>query len=174
MSLSLGIIVMGVSGCGKSTVGQLLSDYFHVPFIEGDDYHPGANKSRMAAGLPLTDRDRMPWLLEVGAALDLAIRENGLGIASCSSLKKGYRTVLRDSIEAPVLFVYLHADYRILEDRLKERKNHFMPTKLLRSQFHILEAPDETENCLSVCSEKSPENIVQEIANAVAQRRTEV
>jgi len=128
------IVVMGVSGCGKSTVGQLLADQFGARFIDGDDLHPAANKAKMAAGTPLNDDDRWPWLALVGQTL-----AEGDTVVACSALKRVYRE--RILAAAPnTKFVHLAGSREVLEQRLGARSGHFMPASLLDSQLATLEA----------------------------------
>jgi len=125
---------MGVSGCGKSTVGQLLADQFGARFIDGDDLHPAANKAKMAAGTPLNDDDRWPWLALVGQTL-----AEGDTVVACSALKRVYRE--RILAAAPnTKFVHLAGSREVLEQRLGARSGHFMPASLLDSQLATLEA----------------------------------
>lgn len=136
------IVVMGVSGSGKSTIGALVADALGVPFIDADELHPLANVEKMAAGHPLTDEDRWPWLAKVGQTLDEA---DGTGaVVACSALKRVYRDAIR--AEAPrAVFVHLSASTEVLASRLGGRTGHFMPSTLLDSQLATLEplAPDE-------------------------------
>lgn len=144
MSGAVHIVVMGVSGCGKSTTGQALAALLGWPYTEGDSFHPEANVAKMHAGVPLTDADRIPWLQALAA--DIA-RLEGAGrssVIACSSLKRSYRDILRGG--APdVRFLHVHGSRDLLESRLAERKGHFFPPKLLDSQLETLQAlqPDE-------------------------------
>ena len=133
------IVVMGVSGCGKSSVGQALAEALGARFIDGDDLHPEANKAKMAAGIPLNDEDRWPWLDLVAAAL-----AEGNTVVACSALKRVYRE--RIGAGAPeTQFVHLHGSRELLAQRMGARPNHFMPVSLLDSQLNTLEllGPDE-------------------------------
>ncbi|QHC35875.1 gluconokinase [Komagataeibacter xylinus] len=135
------LVVMGVSGCGKSTVAQLMAERMGWPVIEGDDLHPPANIARMSNGIPLTDEDRAPWLDRIAAAI-LAWREQGqCGIVTCSSLRRAYRERIGAG-HAEVCFVYLKGSREDIAPRLRQRTGHFMPVGMLDSQFATLEEPD--------------------------------
>ncbi len=129
------IVVMGVSGCGKSSVGAALAAILGLPFREGDALHPPANIAKMSAGEPLDDADRWPWLDRVAAALAEG------GVVSCSALKRAYRARLRAGAGRPVAFVFLHGDAALLAERMGARAGHFMPPALLASQLAALEDP---------------------------------
>ncbi len=136
------VIVMGVSGSGKTSVGEALSNRFGWPLLEGDQFHPKANIDKMSSGTPLTDDDRWPWL----DAIATAMREAPDGvIVTCSSLRRVYRDRLRDGAERPVIFVFLNGSRETLAARLGARKGHFMPASLLDSQLATLEAPTADE-----------------------------
>lgn len=130
------LVVMGVSGCGKSTVGALLGERLGVPFFDGDDFHPPANKAKMAGGTPLDDNDRAPWLAEIGAAL--ATDEAGSRIIACSALKRRYRDVLR-SFAPDLVFIHLSGEAATISGRLSGRAHEYMPSSLLASQLATLE-----------------------------------
>ncbi len=144
--MRVAIVVMGVSGCGKSTLGQALAARLGTPFIEGDALHPPANIAKMAAGLPLDDRDRQPFLEAVAQAL----RAAGPGaVAACSALKRQYRDLLR-SRAGCVTFVLPTMDRTLLAARINIRQNHFMPVTLLDSQLATLETPTPDEQAICI------------------------
>ncbi len=147
------VVVMGVSGSGKSSLASELARRLSVPFIEGDALHPAANVEKMASGVPLTDADRMPWLGQIGGALAASLHEGG-AVATCSSLKRAYRDVLRECVGPDLRFVHLVGSRALLLNRMKERKGHFMPVSLLDSQLADLEMPSADENVITVdCAE---------------------
>ncbi len=156
------IVVMGVSGSGKSTVGALLAEALGTPFTDGDDLHPAANVAKMAAGIPLDDADRWPWLAAVGRALAGAGPE-GLVVA-CSALKRAYRDAIR--AEAPTArFVELDSSPELLAARMVQRANHFMPPSLLASQLALLEPLAADEPGVRIPNDVAPAVVV---ARAVA------
>lgn len=134
------IFLMGVSGCGKSTVGQALSKHLSIPFYDGDDFHPEANIQKMKSGHPLNDEDRAGWLQHLHTFV-LAEKNKNSCIIACSALKEKYRTVLMTDIQEDCLWVHLSGSYELILSRLQQRENHFMPSNLLQSQFEALEAP---------------------------------
>ena len=151
------LVVMGVSGCGKSTVGQLLAAALKLPYVEGDELHPPRNIALMAAGTPLTDDDRDAWL----AAVATRISDAGAGgiVISCSALKRRYRDRLRQA--SPLLrFVHLHGTPELLAARMQQRQNHYMPASLLQSQLLTLEAPGADEAALTADIAAAPHDIV--------------
>ncbi|KXF75070.1 gluconokinase [Paramesorhizobium deserti] len=132
------IIVMGVSGSGKSTVGAALAEKLGLPFLEGDSLHPQSNIEKMSAGIPLIDDDRWPWLDQIGARLAQA--PDGI-VISCSALKKTYRDRLREAAGSPLHFVFLDGSLAVLREHMGHRTGHFMPLAMLDSQLATLEPP---------------------------------
>ncbi|KAF4408132.1 gluconokinase [Streptomyces lycii] len=159
------VVVMGVSGTGKSTVGRLLADRLGVPYAEADEFHPPANIAKMSAGSPLDDSDREPWLDAIGA---WAASRTGLGgVVSCSALKRVYRDRLRAA--APGLFfVHLAGDRELIAGRLARREDHFMPGALLDSQFTTLEPLRCDEHGTTVPVMAEPAEITERAAAALA------
>jgi carbohydrate kinase (thermoresistant glucokinase family) len=153
------LVVAGVSGSGKSTVGELLAESLGVPFADADDLHPEANVRKMAAGHPLDDEDRRPWLRRVGEALAEA-EGTGLVIA-CSALKRAYREAIL-AAEPRTRFVLLDGSRELLEQRMTHRQGHFMPTTLLDSQLATLEPLEPDEPGITIGIDHSPEAIVAE------------
>lgn len=137
-------VIMGVSGAGKSVVGERFAQALDLPFLEGDELHPAENVARMSAGIPLTDDDRQGWLETIAARIrEARDRQQGVVVA-CSALKRRYRDVLRTG-DPDVLFIYLAGSRPLLAERLEHRAGHFMPATLLASQFEALEEPDADE-----------------------------
>jgi gluconokinase len=167
------IIVMGVSSSGKSTVGQSIARRLHVPFLDGDGYHPEANVEKMRAGIPLTDDDRWPWLERLAGALHEAADKKGASMGACSALKRAYRQYLTDKAGEPILFVYLEGSREVIAERMARRQHEYMPTSLLDSQFATLEVPDpKTENVLVVPVTDSVEKITQTVVKALDHLKT--
>jgi carbohydrate kinase (thermoresistant glucokinase family) len=133
------IFIMGVSGSGKTTVGRLLAKETGMPFFDGDDFHSTANKEKMKAGIPLTDEDRLEWLQQLNVLATEQGRSKGAVIA-CSALKEKYRTILGKGIQQ-LQWIFLKGDYELILGRVQQRKDHYMPPSLLRSQFDALEIP---------------------------------
>lgn len=154
------IIVMGVSGCGKSTVGEGLAQELGLPFMEGDKLHPASNVEKMTAGTPLTDDDRWPWLDLVGAELRRGNDAGGI-VISCSALKKIYRDRLRNACGGPLAFVYLEGSEELLTERMGARTGHFMPLSLLQTQLATLEVPTGEPDVVTVSIDDAPEVIVK-------------
>lgn len=158
-SLPTALIVMGVSGSGKSTVGESLGDRLDWPFRDGDSFHSPANVAKMHAGIPLTDEDRWPWLAAIAAWIAELRRQGRHGIVACSALKRTYRDALRDGHD-DVCFVYLDGSKELIAARLARRKDHFMPSSLLDSQFATLEPPGPDEGPITVSIDQEPAGIV--------------
>ncbi|MFG2880786.1 gluconokinase [Streptomyces sp. NPDC048297] len=158
------VVVMGVAGTGKTTIGPLLAARLGVPYAEGDDFHPKANIDKMSAGIPLDDTDRWPWLDAIG---HWAHGRAGLGgVVSSSALKRSYRDRIR-AVAPGVVFVHLTGDRKLIEDRMSHRRGHFMPTALLDSQFATLQPlqADEAGGAVDIAGE--PEEITERAVNAL-------
>lgn len=166
------IIVMGVSSSGKSTVGKAVGRRLHAPFLDGDDYHPPANKEKMGAGIALTDDDRWPWLDALAEALHEAADKKGVAVGACSALKKSYRQFLTKSAGEPILFVYLSGSKEVIAERMANRKHEYMPTSLLDSQFATLEEPDDSENRLVLDVRDPVETLATKVAKAMDNVKT--
>jgi carbohydrate kinase (thermoresistant glucokinase family) len=160
------VIVMGVSGCGKSTVGALLALRLRWEFEDADWFHPKANVEKMHSGIPLTDEDRRPWLDAVAAWIDKTRCSGGHDVVACSALKRRYRDVLIGD-RADVRLVYLKGDEALIARRIATRHEHFMPRTLLHSQFEALEEPGSDENPIVVSIEPRPREIVDQILSAL-------
>lgn len=150
------VVVMGVCGCGKSSVGERLAFYLGVPFIEGDSLHPPANVRKMRMGVPLEDDDRWPWLDELGQKLG---ERDGI-VVSCSALKRSYRDRLRALAGRPVTFVFLQGDRMLLASRMAARADHYMPLSLLDSQLATLELPGAEHGVITIDINNRLETIV--------------
>lgn len=155
-------VVMGVSGSGKSTVAPMLADALSLPFFDGDDFHPASNVAKMSAKVPLTDEDRHEWLVRLND-LARANAERG-AVLVCSALKESHRAKLSRGLEGRMIWVFLNGPYDLILSRLQERKGHFMPSSLLKSQFETLEAP---VHAIHVSIEASPGEIVDEILRKI-------
>lgn len=161
------IVLMGVSGCGKSTTGSRLSRVLDWPFRDGDTFHPQANIAKMASGTPLQDTDRWPWLEAIAAWIDAHRAAGTHGIVTCSALKRRYRDVLVGA-RTDVGLVYLEGSRALIGDRLSRRKGHFMPPALLDSQFQALEAPGGDERVLRVNVRAAPRRVIDQIVDGFA------
>lgn len=157
------IVVMGVSGCGKTTIGKMLAERLTLPFFDADDFHPQENVSRMSRGVPLTDEDRYPWLLSLSGMLQQEERNKG-AVLACSALKEKYREMLQQGAQEKIIWIYLEGAEEMIRERMRKRSEHFMPDALLASQFKTLEKPLYA-HCLSI--EKDPDAIVDEIVRAI-------
>jgi carbohydrate kinase (thermoresistant glucokinase family) len=160
------LVLMGVSGCGKTTIGQLLAERLRWPCEEGDALHPPANVAKMAAGHPLDDDDRAPWLARVADWVDARLDAGQCGVITCSALKRSYRALIARRGEG-VEFVYLHGSRALVASRLQGRQGHFMPSSLLDSQFATLEEPAADEAAIRVEIGAAPEAIAGDIVDAL-------
>jgi carbohydrate kinase (thermoresistant glucokinase family) len=160
------VIVMGVSGCGKSTVGTLLALRLRWEFEDADWFHPASNVDKMHSGIPLTDEDRWPWLNAVAAWIDKTRRSARHGVIACSALKRRYRDALIGD-RADVRLVYLKGDETLIARRIATRHEHFMPRSLLHSQFDALEEPGPEETPIIVSIEPTPREIVARILSTL-------
>ncbi len=152
------LFVIGVSGTGKSTIGQLLAEKLDLPFFDGDDFHTEANIEKMSNKIPLTDEDRYEWLITLNR-LAVSNQETG-SVIVCSALKESYRKLLANRIEEKVVWISLESSFVLLLDRLQKRKGHFMPAELLRSQLDTFEPPTRA---IKIPIEPSPQEIVDHI-----------
>lgn len=134
------IVIMGVSGCGKTSVGELLSKKLNIPFYDGDNFHPKENIEKMKNNIPLTDDDRLPWLKKISKNI-ISWKKNEGAILACSALKESYRKILNADMNTDY-WVVLNGDYQLICDRISKRKNHFMNSDLLKSQIETLEVPN--------------------------------
>ena len=158
----IALVVMGVSSSGKSTIAEKLADRLGWQFEDGDSFHPASNVAKMSAGQPLTDEDRWPWLHAIADAIDKVADSGGRVVVACSALKRTYRDVLvhgRDDVR----IVYLDGSRELIAERMAKRKNHFMPSGLLDSQFATLEVPGTDEKPITVSIDASADEIVDSI-----------
>jgi gluconokinase len=160
------LVVMGVSGSGKSTVGALLAARLQWEFADADWFHSAANVDKMHAGIALTDEDRWPWLEAIAAWIAELRRSNRHGVLACSALKRQYRDLLRAG-HADVRFAYLKGDEKLIARRIAARHEHFMPPALLRSQFDALEEPGPDEDPITVAIDARPHEIAARILSTL-------
>jgi gluconokinase len=156
------LIVMGVSGSGKTTIGEKLAARLDWPYEDADQFHPASNVAKMSAGHPLTDEDRWPWLKAIAAEIDRVCDAGGRVVIGCSALKRAYRDILLHDRNDTRL-VYLNGTQALIADRLGQRKGHFMPPGLLTSQFSTLEPPTSDEHPVTVSIDAAVETIVDDI-----------
>ncbi|MGR9250599.1 gluconokinase [Rhizobium leguminosarum] len=156
----LAVIVMGVSGCGKSSVGERLAAQNGMPFLEGDQLHPAENVEKMAQGISLTDDDRLPWLDRIGAEIRTAQEASQGLVISCSALKRHYRDRLRQAATGRLVFVFLEGSRELLLSRMQARQGHFMPASLLDSQLETLEPPTGEAGVVTVAIDNALDDIV--------------
>ena len=162
------LIVMGVSGSGKSTIAERLAQRLNWGFEDGDRFHPASNVAKMSAGHPLTDEDRWPWLRAIADEIDRVCKAGKRAVIACSALKRAYRDILvhgRDDVR----IIYLDGNQQLIASRLAARKGHFMPSGLLESQFRTLEPPAASENPVTVSIDDSVERIVDDIISQLGQ-----
>lgn len=152
------ILLMGVCGCGKTTIGMLLAEKLNCGFSDADDFHPKENVEKMRVGIPLQDQDRWPWLKALRKAIDQWQTEKGDYVLACSALKETYRNILSPNDD--ILFVFLKGNPELITQRMQTRTDHYMNPSLIKSQFLTLEEPS---NALVMDIAKSPEQIVEEI-----------
>ena len=156
------VIVFGVSGAGKTTIGKLLTQELGWPFHEADDFHSQTNIEKMRSGIPLTDEDRWPWLENLRQLIKRSLEAGENAVLACSALKRAYRERLRVSDE--VKFVFLRGDYALIERQLRQqRRRHFMNPELLRGQFADLEEPKPGEGVITIELGRTPQELVKEI-----------
>ena len=158
------LVVMGVSGSGKSTIADKLAERLCWSFEDGDRFHPPGNVAKMSAGHPLTDEDRWPWLQAIADEIDRVCKAGRHAVIACSALKRAYRDILVHG-RNDVRIIYLNGTQELIADRLAQRKGHFMPPGLFDSQFKTLEPPGESENPVTVSIDAIVEAIVDDIVN---------
>jgi gluconokinase len=163
------VVVMGVSGSGKTTVARGVAERKGWKLLEGDAFHPAANVAKMHAGTPLTDEDRWPWLRAIAREMDAMRAKGQSGVVACSALKRAYRDVLIGS-RNDVVLVYLQGSKQLIAARLAARKGHFMPPALLDSQFATLEEPATDERPIMVSIVPPPEAIIDEVLRQLRER----
>ena len=162
------VVVMGVSGCGKTSVGAAVAERLHCAFVEGDSLHPPANIDKMSAGIPLTDDDRWPWLEVIADRLAENHARGESLVVSCSALKRSYRDRLRQAAGGTLSFVFLEGPRAVLEARMTARTGHFMPALLLDSQFATLEKPTGEPSVVTIDLTQTLDDIVSQAFTALA------
>ena len=163
------VIIFGVSGAGKTTIGELLAQELGWQFYEADDFHPRANIEKMREGVPLTDQDRSPWLKSLRELVNRCIAAGEDAVLACSALKRAYRRYLR--VNAEVKLVFLRGEYGLIANQLRHRRGHFMNPALLQSQFADLEEPQATEASMLIELGQGPHKLAQEIKRKLRIRR---
>jgi carbohydrate kinase (thermoresistant glucokinase family) len=160
------LLLMGVSGCGKSTIALELQRLLKWPFKEGDDLHPAANVEKMRSGRPLDDQDRQPWLMAVARWIDDRLAAGEPGIITCSNLKRAYRNITVGD-RTGVTLIYLRAEERLIVDRVSQRKHRYMPASLLHSQFETLQEPTANEHAIVVSADGAVADTVIDLLHKV-------
>jgi gluconokinase len=159
----IGYVIMGVSGCGKTTVGKALANRLGCPFYDGDDFHPPENLAKMASGLPLNDEDRFPWLAALHDLLAAYVGREETVVLACSALKKKYREQLQ--VNNQVCFIHLQGSFELIWGRMQARENHYMKAEMLKSQFEALEMPAFAE-AITINIDQNVKEMLVEIENA--------
>ena len=157
-------VVMGVSGCGKTTVGEALAAYLNCPFYDGDDFHSPENVAKMASGVPLNDTDRAPWLASLADLIRDHLARGETAVLASSALKKRYRDQLR--VDDRVRFIFLDGDFDLIWGRMQARQDHYMKAEMLRSQFEALERPDENV-AIRIDIDQDVSDILQQVIEAI-------
>ncbi len=160
-------VVMGVSGCGKTTVGRALASHLNCSFYDADDFHPPKNVAKMGSGAPLTDLDRAPWLASLAALIREHLENGETAVLACSALKKRYRDQLR--VNQQVWFIYLEGNFDLIWQRMQARQNHYMKAEILHSQFETLEPPDD-EEAFNIPIDQAVDDILAQIIQAMLTR----
>ena len=164
--VSSAAVVMGVAGCGKTTIAEAIAARLGSRFIEGDKLHAPQSIAKMSAGIPLTDEDRWPWLARIGERLG----GTDSAVAACSALKKSYRVAISQAAGRAIAFVFLKGERALIEQRMHLRTGHFMPASLLDSQFKTLEPPTPDENAIALDIAEPPDEIVERAVTFLSQR----
>ena len=160
------IVLMGVTGCGKTTVGRLLAEQLGWMFYDADDFHPEENVEKMRQGIPLDDDDRMPWLNRLAELINSEYENQRNMVLACSALKRKYREIIQHDLK-PVRLVYLKGEFELIRDRLSQRVGHYMDPELLKSQFDALEEPVEEEQAVLIDISPAPEDIVSDVRSQI-------
>lgn len=166
------IVVMGVAGAGKTSVGERLAERLGMTFRDADEFHSAANKAKMSSGVPLTDDDRWPWLDAIGAAIAETVASGGGIIVACSALKRAYRDRILARAGSVVTFVWLDGSRKTLEGRIGDRRGHFMPASLLDSQLATLEPPGADEPAVRVSVEPPVDQVVDNAVDSLGGARS--
>jgi len=157
------IVIMGVSGCGKTTLGSMLADSIGAEYLDGDSFHPPENKAKMGSGIALTDTDRWPWFDSLIAAAKTVLSEGKSAVLACSALKKEYRDYLFRDFGDAWRLIFPDGDFDLIEARMNARNHEYMTAALLQSQFDLLERPEQGRNVLQLSIEDDPDTLVSAI-----------